>query len=77
MNGLVAFGFCPGAKKDQAEDFIAIDAAVDHQLVSVFEDMEWNDDVWEQNQVWKRKEGYLHFALPKTHQMNSSSSWRA
>jgi hypothetical protein len=49
MYRLVAFFFRTLAEKHQPEHFILVDAAIDHQLVTFFENVKGNDDVWEQN----------------------------
>ena len=60
MNRILAFLLGAAAKKHETEDFIAIDAAIDHQLVTFFKNMERNDDVGKQDEIGKRKERDFH-----------------
>src|SRR5262249_11031680 len=60
MNGLLAFFFGSTTKKHKPEHVILIDAGVDHGFVSIFEDMERNDDVRKQNEIGQGEKRYFH-----------------
>jgi hypothetical protein len=61
MNRILAFFGGILAEKHQSENFIAIDAAVDHELVTLFENVEGNNDVRKQNEIRKGEKGNFHF----------------
>src|SRR5262245_5862613 len=46
MNGVVFFFFFAFAQQEQAEDVAAVEAAIDHEFVAFFEDVQRNDYVW-------------------------------
>src|SRR5262245_49143900 len=61
MNGLFAFFFGPVPQQHEPKDGVAIDATVDHELVSLFENVQWDDDIGKQNEIGKGEKGYFHF----------------
>ena len=46
--------------KDHPKSFVTIDATVDHDLVTVFKDVERNDNAGEKDEIGKGKESDFH-----------------
>jgi hypothetical protein len=61
MNGVFALFFGAVAQEHKPKDLVAIDATVDHELISLFEDVKRNDDVGKQDEIREGEKGYFHF----------------
>src|SRR5207248_10355706 len=61
MDRVLALAFRATTQKHQTKGFATIDAAIDHKLVALFENMERNDDVRKQDEIRKGEKGYVHF----------------
>ena len=60
VNRLFGFFRSSAAKQHQTERLSLIDAAVDHQLITIFEYVEGNGDLWKQDEIGEREKRDIH-----------------